>query len=187
MQPSLISQFLDGSGSRRGTTSRLSPASSSGAESYNSFQLLAEQAGATWRELCRTRMLLIDALHWAQSAAAAAGENPLPHQQNPLPPTDQQQLIAATSVMMAYLMGQHQQQQNVQTIQQLETCCPMPTTAGGSTGGDGTPDSVMVAALMAATAAAQAAIQHQQLPIQNPGPSVSISAIPTTPVSHIAF
>ncbi|KAM7534242.1 hypothetical protein Aperf_G00000106724 [Anoplocephala perfoliata] len=176
-------KILDSSGSRRGTTSHLSLASSSGAESYNSFQLLAEQAGATWRELCRTRMLLIDALHWAQSAAAAAAENSLPHQQIPPQPTDQQQLIAATSVMMAYLMGQ--QQQNAQNIQPLETCCPMPTTAVASTAGDGTPDSVMMAALMAATAAAQAAMQHQQHPIQNPGLGVPISAMPTMPATPL--
>ncbi|VDN96823.1 unnamed protein product [Rodentolepis nana] len=167
-------KVLDGGGSRRGTTSRLSLASSSGAESYNSFNLLAEQAGATWRELWRTRMLLLDALHWAQSVAA---ENSF-HQQNQS--ADQQQLLASKSVMMAYLMAQQQQQQ--QNVQQSssENCCPTGGAGCGGTstgtGGDGTPDSVMMAALMAATAAAQAAMQHQ---IQNP-PSQAYSMPPTS-------
>lgn len=161
---------------RGGTTSRLSLASSSGAESYNSFQLLAEQAGATWRELWRTRLLLIDALHWAQSAAAAsATENPPP----PPPQSSdqqQQQLIATTSMMMAYLMGQ-QQQQPVGA----EVCC------GG--GGERTPDSVMMAALMAATAAAQAAMQQGGLPQHSTGAGLlpPIPTLPTTPVSFSLF
>ncbi|VDK37058.1 unnamed protein product [Taenia asiatica] len=156
---------------RGGTTSRLSLASSSGAESYNSFQLLAEQAGATWRELWRTRLLLIDALHWAQSAAAAsATENPPP----PPPQSSdqqQQQLIATTSMMMAYLMGQ-QQQQPVGA----EACC------GG--GGERTPDSVMMAALMAATAAAQAAMQQSGLP-QHSTAAGLLPPIPTLPATPL--
>lgn len=155
---------------RGGTTSRLSLASSSGAESYNSFQLLAEQAGATWRELWRTRLLLIDALHWAQSAAAAsATENPPP----PPPQTSdqqQQQLIAATSMMMAYLMGQQQQQ---------------PVEVEASCGGEeSTPDSVMMAALMAATAAAQAAMHQSGPPQQSAGASL-LPPIPTLPTSPL--
>ncbi|KAM3177529.1 hypothetical protein ACTXT7_004401 [Hymenolepis weldensis] len=177
----------NGSGSRRGTTSRISLASSSGAESYNSFNLLAEQAGATWRELWRTRMLLIDALHWAQSVAA---ENTLQqqmhhHQQNQS--ADQQQLIAATSVMMAYLMGQQQQQQKNVQQPPSEICCPTGRAGGEgtgtATGGDGTPDSIVMAALMAATAAAQAAMQQQ---IQNPPAQVySMSPMSTTPLKHL--
>ncbi|KAL5969509.1 hypothetical protein TSMEX_002783, partial [Taenia solium] len=159
---------------RGGTTSRLSLASSSGAESYNSFQLLAEQAGATWRELWRTRLLLIDALHWAQSAAAAsATENPPP----PPPQSSdqqQQQLIATTSMMMAYLIGQ-QQQQPVGA----EVCC------GG--GGERTPDSVMMAALMAATAAAQAAMQQSGLPQHGTGTGLlpPIPTLPATPLKQM--
>ncbi|VDD76901.1 unnamed protein product [Mesocestoides corti] len=161
-------------------TSRLSLASSafSTAESYNSFHLLAEHAGATWRELWRTRMLLIDALNWAQSAAAAAQS------------ADQQKhhVLATgqlTSMMMAYLMGQQQQQQTADaTLDQ-----------GGASGPANTPDSVMMAALMAATAAAQAAMQqgqqthhHQAAP--TPGKAVPCfnahSSAVTPPLLHSA-
>ncbi|TGZ71979.1 hypothetical protein CRM22_002352 [Opisthorchis felineus] len=47
----------------------LSCASSSGAESYNSYRLLVNQAGASWRELWRTRMLLMDVLRWVEVVA----------------------------------------------------------------------------------------------------------------------
>uniref|UniRef100_A0A183A0T6 Pecanex-like protein n=1 Tax=Echinostoma caproni TaxID=27848 RepID=A0A183A0T6_9TREM len=58
----------------------LSCASSSGAESYNSYRLLVNQAGASWRELWRTRMLLMDVLRWAEAVAPLAhGNGSTPH------------------------------------------------------------------------------------------------------------
>ncbi|KAF5399891.1 hypothetical protein PHET_07104 [Paragonimus heterotremus] len=60
--------FLEDVGSRLSLRSQ-SCASSSGAESYNSYRLLVNQAGASWRELWRTRMLLMDVLKWAEAVA----------------------------------------------------------------------------------------------------------------------
>ncbi|CAL8068079.1 unnamed protein product [Calicophoron daubneyi] len=58
----------------------LSCASSSGAESYNSYRLLVNQAGASWRELWRTRMLLMDVLRWAETVAPLMQTNNQPSQ-----------------------------------------------------------------------------------------------------------
>ncbi|KAF8566559.1 hypothetical protein P879_04252 [Paragonimus westermani] len=60
--------LLEDLGSRLSLRSQ-SCASSSGAESYNSYRLLVNQAGASWRELWRTRMLLMDVLKWAEAVA----------------------------------------------------------------------------------------------------------------------
>nr|CAH8867630.1 unnamed protein product [Trichobilharzia regenti] len=56
-------------GSRMSSLHSISCASSSGAESYNSYRLLINQAGASWRELWRTRMLLMHVLRWAENVA----------------------------------------------------------------------------------------------------------------------
>ncbi|KAH8857083.1 Smoothened like [Schistosoma japonicum] len=56
-------------GSRISSLRSISCASSSGAESYNSYRLLINQAGASWRELWRTRMLLMHVLRWAENVA----------------------------------------------------------------------------------------------------------------------
>ncbi|KAK4467795.1 hypothetical protein MN116_008721 [Schistosoma mekongi] len=60
---------LHSMGSRISSVRSISCASSSGAESYNSYRLLINQAGASWRELWRTRMLLMHVLRWAENVA----------------------------------------------------------------------------------------------------------------------
>lgn len=57
-------------GSRMSSLRSISCASSSGAESYNSYRLLINQAGASWRELWRTRMLLMHVLRWAENVTS---------------------------------------------------------------------------------------------------------------------
>ncbi|BHF84403.1 hypothetical protein SprV_0902755400 [Sparganum proliferum] len=151
----------------------------SGAQSYNSFQLLAEHAGASWRELWRTRMLLMDVLRWAQAVAATnsdpatgvASSNsyyPVPSNtalmggqgnsgtdltasEVPPPPSSVADEAAAdwTNQLSAMVMYLLSQ---VQQQQQPEDPPPPPPTG----------DPVLMAALVAATAAASAAMQQQQ-------------------------
>ncbi|CAH8554972.1 unnamed protein product [Schistosoma turkestanicum] len=63
-------------GSRMSSLHSISCASSSsGAESYNSYRLLINQAGASWRELWRTRMLLMHVLRWAENVTSFMQSN----------------------------------------------------------------------------------------------------------------
>ncbi|VDL91213.1 unnamed protein product [Schistocephalus solidus] len=158
----------------------LSYASSTGssAQSYNSFQLLAEHAGASWRELWRTRMLLMDVLRWAQAVAATnstpahsvANSNSyypmlgttalLGHQGNSgadltaseIPPSTSSAAADETATTIDWT---NQLSAMVMyllgQVQQQQPEDPPPTG-----------DPVLMAALVAATAAASAAMQQQQ-------------------------